>query len=126
MATTYCQFGEPASGVRRCAVCGRTVFSTAARVSARCRKAVIGPGAELKALLATFGITATPDCQCNRMASQMDAWGPDESERREEEIVDAMQEAAAARSLPFLRVIGRKLVRIACQRARRKSGRAGH
>ena len=85
-----------------------------------------GPGSELKALLASIGIRPAPTCKCNKMASQMDAWGPDESERRTEEIVDVMHQEAAARKLPFLRAVGRKLVRIACQRARLKSRRTGH
>jgi len=85
-----------------------------------------GPGTELKALLASFGIHASPTCQCNKMATQMDSWGPEESLKHIEQIVDVMQETAKARKLPFLRPVGRKLVRIACARARRKSAQTGH
>lgn len=123
--TVYCQFGPPVRGVRTCDVCGRMVATTAERVSARCRSSPLGPGAELKALLASFGIKASPTCKCNKMAAQMDAWGPGESLRHLEEIVDVMQQTAQDRGLPFLRAIGRKLVRIACGRARRKSGQSG-
>jgi hypothetical protein len=84
------------------------------------------PGTELKALLASFGITASPTCPCNEMAAQMDAWGADESLKNIEQIVDVMQKTAAGRRLPFLRAVGRKLVRIACARARRKSAQTGH
>lgn len=85
-----------------------------------------GPGTELKSLLASFGIKASPTCKCNKMARQMDSWGPDESLKHIEEIVDVMQETAQARKLPFLRAVGRKLVRIACGRARKKSPGTGH
>lgn len=124
MATTYCVFGEPISGVQTCTSCGRRVHATG-KVSARCRVSSSGPGAELKALLASFGITASPTCQCNKMAAQMDAWGPEESLNCIDQIVDVMQETAQARQLPFLRAIGRKLVRIACARARKKSAQTG-
>lgn len=80
-----------------------------------------GPGTELKALLATIGIHSSPTCKCNKMAKQMDQWGPDESLAHLEEIVDVMQETAQKRSLPFLRAGARQMVRIACWKARRKA-----
>lgn len=125
MATTYCVFGEPVAGLRTCTSCGRRVYATG-KVSARCRAVASGPGAELKAILAAFSIHASPTCQCNKMATQMDAWGPAESLKHIEQIVDVMQETAKGRGLPFLRAAGRKLVRIACARARRKSRNTGH
>lgn len=82
-----------------------------------------GPGAELKALLATIGIHSSPTCKCNKMAKQMDAWGPVESLAHIEEIVDVMEETAKKRNLPFLRTAGRSLVRIACWKAKRKGNR---
>jgi hypothetical protein len=84
-----------------------------------------GPGTELKTLLATFGIVASPTCKCNKMARQMDSWGPDESLAHMEEIVDVMEETAKARKLPFLRAGARQMVRLACWKARRKA-RQGH
>jgi hypothetical protein len=78
-----------------------------------------GPGTELKALLATIGIVATPTCSCNKMAKKMDEWGQ-ESLNHIEEIVDVMEETAKKRKLPFLRAAGRTLVRIACWKAKRK------
>jgi hypothetical protein len=80
-----------------------------------------GPGTELKKLLARVGITASPDCSCNRVAAEMDAWGPDECEKpdRLDYIVAAMRENAAKRGLPFLDVAGRMLVRRAIRNARR-------
>ena len=79
-----------------------------------------GPGTELKALLAKIGIHASPTCGCNKMARQMDAWGPEESLNHIEEIVDVMEATAKARKLPFLRTAGRILVRQACRIARKK------
>lgn len=125
MATVYCVFGAPVSGVQTCTSCGRRVHA-AGKVSARCRVAAFGPGAELKALLASFGITASPTCSCNKMAAQMDSWGPEESLAHIEQIVDVMQEEAKARGLPFLRAVGRKLVQIACRRARKGLPPNGH
>jgi hypothetical protein len=78
-----------------------------------------GPGTELKALLATIGIVASPTCKCNKMARQMNSWGPDESLAHMEEIVDVMEETAKARKLPFLRAAARQMVRLACWKARR-------
>jgi hypothetical protein len=74
-----------------------------------------GPGAELKALLAKFGIQASPTCKCNSMARKMNEWG-EESLEHIDEIVDVMQETAKARSLPFLRAAGVQLVKAAVRR----------
>jgi hypothetical protein len=79
------------------------------------------PGTELKALLKTIGIVASPTCKCNKMARQMDQWGPDESLAHMEEIVDVMEETAKARKLPFLRAGAKQLVRLAVWKARRKA-----
>lgn len=77
-----------------------------------------GPGAELKKLLAKFGIHASPTCGCNKMAVQMNAWGPDECLNHIEEIVDVMEAEAKKRKLPFLRAAGRILVRKAIRDSR--------
>lgn len=79
-----------------------------------------GPGTELKALLASVGIHSSPTCKCNKMAARMNQWG-DESLNHIEEIVDVMEETARARSLPFLRVVGRKLVKMAVRRWQKKA-----
>jgi len=79
-----------------------------------------GPGTELKKLLARIGITSTPDCSCNRVAAEMDQWGPDECEKpeRQDYILAAMRENAEKRGLPFLDAAGRMLVRRAIRNAR--------
>jgi hypothetical protein len=82
----------------------------------------LGPGTELKALLAKIGIHASPTCGCNKMAKQMDVWGQ-ESLNHIEEIVDVMEETAKMRKLPFLRTAGRILVRQACRIARKKGNK---
>jgi hypothetical protein len=84
---------------------------------------ISGPGTELKKLLAgwPFRITASPDCSCNQIAAQMDAWGPDECERAEriEYILAAMRENAEKRGLPFFDAAGRFLIRRAIKNARK-------
>ena len=82
-----------------------------------------GPGTELKKLLAgwPFRITSSPDCSCNRVAREMDAWGPDECEKPEriDYILAAMRENAEKRGLPFLDAAGRFLIRRAIKNARK-------
>lgn len=86
-------------------------------------RATSGPGTELKKLLESIGIKASPTCKCNKMAKKMDKWGPEESLLHIEEIVDVMEATAKTRKLPFIRAVGRKLVQLACWRARRKANR---
>lgn len=74
-----------------------------------------GPGTELKALLAKFGIHASPTCGCNAMAQRMNEWG-EESLDHIDEIVDVMQETAKKRGLPFIRAVGAQLVKTAVRR----------
>jgi len=82
-----------------------------------------GPGTELKKLLAgwPFYITSSPDCSCNRVAREMDAWGPDECERPEriDYILAAMKQNAEKRGLPFIDAAGRFLIRRAIKNARK-------
>lgn len=86
-----------------------------------------GPGTELKRLLAGWPlrITSSPDCSCNRVANEMDQWGPDECARpdRMDYIVAAMRDNAAKRGLPFLEAAARLLVRRAIAAARRKAAK---
>lgn len=46
-----------------------------------------GPGTELKRLLESMGIAESSGCACASYAKVMDAWGPDECERRADEII---------------------------------------
>jgi hypothetical protein len=82
-----------------------------------------GPGTELKKLLAgwPFYITSSPDCSCNRVAREMDAWGADECETPEKQdyILAAMRENAEKRGLPFIDAAGRFLIRRAIKNARK-------
>jgi len=81
-----------------------------------------GPGTELKRLLAKIGIHASPTCKCNAMAKKMNEWGPDESLKHMEEIIDVMEETAKKRKLPFLRTAAKVMVRAAIWKARKKHG----
>jgi len=79
------------------------------------------PGTELKKLLARIKITSTPDCSCNRVAQEMDQWGPDECEKPEriDYILAAMRQNAEKRGLPFIDAAGRFLIRRAIKNARK-------
>ncbi len=78
-----------------------------------------GPGTELKKLLKKIGIEATENCPCNSRIKKMDQEGISWCETNIEQIVDWMEEEANIRGLLFLRVLGRKLVRIAINKARK-------
>lgn len=81
----------------------------------------LGPGAELKRLLAgwPFYITSSASCPCNAYARQMDEWGCDGCESRLDEIVSHLRGQAASRGLPFIDAAGRMLVRRAIKNARK-------
>ena len=78
-----------------------------------------GPGTELKKLLATIGITATPNCSCNARAAEMDRQGADWCEHNIDTIVGWLRQEAEKRGLPFFDIAGRLLVRRAIRNARR-------
>lgn len=84
-----------------------------------------GPGTELKKLLAgwPFRITSSPTCSCNRVAREMDLWGPDECEKPERiaEVLAAMRENAEKRKVPWIEPLARLLVRRAIRNSRRAS-----
>jgi hypothetical protein len=88
---------------------------------------VLGPGTELKALLAgwPFRIVATPDCKCTSRAAYMDAKGCDwcESPEGMAEIMGFLREAAEERGLPFVDIAARLLVRRAIHNARKAEAR---
>ena len=80
-----------------------------------------GPGCRLSRSLAWFGLRDDGRCGCAEFARQMDAWGPDECERRLDEILGHLREAAAKRGLPWLDAVGRLAVTKAIAAARRES-----
>lgn len=79
------------------------------------------PGAELKKILARFGIATAPGCACNARATEMDRQGVDWCEANVDTIVGWLREQAQARGLPFLDAAGRMLVRRAIHNARKAS-----
>lgn len=85
---------------------------------ARTRVVAAGPGTELKKLLRLVQLEASPTCSCNARAAQMDIWGPDECERRMDEIVGWLEEEAQNRRLLFVRAAAVQVVRLAIRRAR--------
>ena len=78
-----------------------------------------GPGTELKKLLSKIGINSKPNCTCNKRAAIMDQWGPDECEKRIDEIVGWLKEEATKRKLPFIEMAGKILVKKAIKNARK-------
>lgn len=79
-------------------------------------------GTYLKVLLSRFGIKPSA-CRCNKRALHMNAMGNDWCEQNIETIVEWLKEEASARGLPFLRTVGRMLVRRAISNARREEER---
>jgi hypothetical protein len=79
----------------------------------------VGPGAELKKLLAAIGIAATPNCSCNARAAEMDRQGCDWCQENIDTIVGWLREEAEKRGLPFLDAAGRLLVKRAIRNARK-------
>ena len=77
------------------------------------------PGTELKKLLSRIGITAKPNCSCNRRAKTMDDKGVEWCEKNIEVIVGWLREEATRRRLPFVDIAGRTIVKMAITRARR-------
>jgi len=95
------------------------VAKYAPHVAELAKRPQVGPGTELKKLLATVGITATPNCSCNARAAEMDRQGSEWCESNLDTIVGWLREEAEKRGLPFLDVAGRLLVRRAIRNARR-------
>lgn len=71
-----------------------------------CRR---GVGAELTHLIAAtdqvtyfagIQLKPTAGCGCTNYATQLDAWGPEECRRRQEEIIDHLSDAASHVMLP--------------------------
>lgn len=81
---------------------------------------VVGPGTELKLLLRKFFIEERLGCGCDNYAKMMDREGPDWCVKHLEEIADHLEREAKKRRLPFIRTLGRILVRRAARNARKK------
>ena len=82
-------------------------------------KSTGGVGTEIKKILSRFGIVATPNCSCNKNAKLADQWGPDECEKRADEIIGWMRAEATKRRLPFFDPVGRMILRRAIRAARK-------
>lgn len=86
-----------------------------------------GPGSQLRGVLASLlGIRSANGCSCDSMAARMDALGVDwcESGAGMTEILNVMREehgrrkAAGETILPWSDFVARRLVRLACRKAR--------
>jgi hypothetical protein len=130
----FCQWDYSLPGFPKCVHCGRTVAAKSRTIRRLCSverpgqlmvfarpaEPTDGPGTRLSELLAGWPLylTVTPSCPCKKHAAQMDVWGPDECERRLDEIVGWLRDEAASRGLPFVDAVGRILVRRAIAKAR--------
>lgn len=83
-----------------------------------------GPGTEMKALLSRIGITASPNCSCNKRARIMDEKGCDWCEAHIDEIDGWLAEEAGKRKLPYLSLAGRLLISLAIRRARKRDNKS--
>ena len=77
-----------------------------------------GPGSALSDILKGWGFDHSSNCNCGEHAAQMDSWGPEECERRTEEITGWLIEEAKERGIPFVdsaagRTFARRLVKSA-------------
>jgi len=79
-----------------------------------------GPGTELKKLLKMIGITSSPTCSCNTKARIMDDRGINWCKNNEDTIVSWLEEEAKKRRLPFMRIAGKKILRMAIRAAEKK------
>lgn len=84
------------------------------------RRYTPGPGTELKALLKTVGIVASPNCSCNKRAAIMDEKGCDWCEENIDQIDGWLAEEAKKRKLPYISLAGRTLIKLAIRRSRKK------
>lgn len=76
-----------------------------------------GPGTELKKLLRKFKFKVKENCACAKHAKLMDKQGPEWCRKNLELIVDWLGEEAEKRSLPFSRIAGKLLVKLAIHNA---------
>jgi hypothetical protein len=97
-----------------------TPYETPCSSSAEPLSMEAGPGTEMKALLRTIGITATPSCPCNQRAKLMDARGSDWCEQNIDTISGWLEEEAKRRKLPYVHAAGKMLIRLAIRRAKKK------
>ncbi len=77
-----------------------------------------GAGTELTGLLGRLGITPGANCDCKKMADQMDRHPPEWSLENTEQILAVMAKEAGRRKLPFVRPVAVALIKLAVRRAR--------
>lgn len=125
--SSFCKLIEDGSK-HRCQVCGATFGGMVRAVcgierKAKRHSAVAGAGTHLKKLLRMIGIKASLNCSCNAKALTMDARGVEWCEDNIETIVEWLKEEATKRSLPFMAMPAKMLVRRAIANARKEAAR---
>jgi hypothetical protein len=102
----YCHLDVDAKGITR-----KMIIACAARPPQ------IGPGSELKKLLALIGIDPTTTCSCHAHALEMDRRGTAWCRQNIGTIVGWLREEAERRGLPFVEIVARGLIKSAIRRA---------
>ena len=82
-----------------------------------------GPGGELKKLLFSIGITASPTCSCNAHARRMDEMGCDWCAENVPTNTEWMRGEAAKRKLPFIATLAGLMVKRAIHNARKEASK---
>jgi hypothetical protein len=111
---TDCQIVGPDPHCSRCGVPAR-VMNLRRHCPAR-RPAPCGVGCQLTKTFQWLGIRDNGKCGCAEYAAELDANGPDECERKIDDIVTELLDRAAKRSI-FLGVVPAALVVPAVRRA---------
>jgi hypothetical protein len=78
-----------------------------------------GVGTELKKLLKTIGIAASPTCTCNARAKTMNENGIRWCEDNKETIIGWLEEEANKRNLPFSSYLATILINFAIKKAKK-------
>lgn len=78
-----------------------------------------GPGTELEKLISWFK-KKNNSCGCSSRIQKMNAWGPNECEKRIDTIVRWLRHSAAKQKVPFIKPVAEKLIKRAIENARKQ------
>lgn len=90
------------------------------------KKVRVGPGTVMTVLLRKLGFKHETGCRCKDRAKQMNAWGPDECERRVDEISGWLAEGAKNKGIPYLPALGKRLISVSIGISRRRLRNGTH
>ena len=108
-------------GFATCINCGFMIKYDGKKLFKKCKKRKGKPGSELKKLLSILNLEVTEDCECNKHAQQMDEMGIEWCENNISLIVEWLSQEAKKRKLPFIKLIGKQIVKRAIANAKKGS-----